>query len=245
MPEAEVKSKRRGRPKKLKKELSNDNSSCPFKLNNISLSKKFAEMGIQWSLCQWLTHLKCMKVPILSILENPKYLHLTNVEKLGLLDKCAKGEEKLQSICQWCLESREIERIFSFCERQQDFISVTDQALSQSQEELFSEKDKKNYLFLVKFKNTAYYHCNWIDYEIAEDVSEKKLKIFWKENRGYSKVCKVFEMKEAINKFKNRESVSVFKTKKAKATSFQQELSEMWKDHWVKIIWKWRQPIFC
>ena len=71
-------------------------------------------------------------------------------------------------------------------------------------EQLFDDKQKKDYLYLVKFKKTAYYHSIWVDYNSAEEFNQKRLYIFCKKMREFYKTYRAFEIRDSINQFNSK-----------------------------------------
>ena len=61
--------------------------------------------------------------------------------------------------------------------------------------QLFEENKKKDYLYLVKFNNTAYCHCVWIDYQKAKELNSSKLSNFCKRMVEYANNAKEYETK--------------------------------------------------
>lgn len=147
--------RKRGRPRKIPKETTenskNSEGTAVKNQNNMALSEKYMNMGIQCPLCKCLTHLKWLDVPLIAILDSPKYFNLSYEEKKRLLEEC-KHDKKLQYICQWCLESKEIEKFFAYMEKPSDKITELDSEQFTYDDQWFEDRHKKDYLYLVKFK---------------------------------------------------------------------------------------------
>jgi hypothetical protein len=193
------KPRKRGRPPKVKKPTKEDGR---FK-DSSDLSQRHQNRAIECPLCKCLTHLKCLEIPLLSITDSPRYYNLTTEEKLKLINSNSK-EEMLQYVCRCCMESRTIETFYAFMDPPSENTDSLKPEAFATKESYFNEKRKKENMYLVKLKNTAYYHCIWIDYDTAQEFSARKLTNFCK---------KMKEMSSSNNKKQQQMQMVVSKQK--------------------------------
>ena len=137
-----------------------------------------------------------------TILDSPRYAKLSNKEKLNFLYNYNR-ENRLKYICRCCQESKAIEEVFAFMDKPNKEINEITPEDFDMKEQLFDDKQKKSYLYLVKFKKTAYYHSIWVNYKAAEEFNQKRLFVFCKRMREFYKTYRAFEIRDSINQFNN------------------------------------------
>lgn len=142
-------------------------------------------------------------MPIFAVLDSPRYSKLSNQQKLEILHNYTK-DKMLKYICRCCQESKGIEEVYAFMDKPNSQLREISADDFSAKEQLFDDKQKKNYLYLVKFKKTAFYHSIWVNYRSAEEFNQKKLYLFCKRMREFYKTYRAFEIRDSINQFNSK-----------------------------------------